>query len=232
MIGVELPARTGAEAVRVVRALGTHRYALGRMHLVHAFAIAAAHECERLAQARAWALEVLANDAIDASSKDERLWRRATGAELALVLESFWASDSRALAHARLRELLARADLAAPPYAPFDEAMEDELHPLLIDAGWELLPLASLDAERHRGAIAAFGEPILFEAAAFEEESAIPPPAYLHELPAMGAVELLDAVDADGAMRAPLTLWTSGHETYQDYVVRGVTKIAKLETES
>jgi hypothetical protein len=232
MIATELPLRSAEEAVRVVRALGTHRYVVGRMHLVHAFVFASidGDASPALADARAWAEEVLGDPDIDASSKDERLYRRATDAELVAALEAFWVPGvSSSRARARLTERLARAELPIANTEPFDDDAEDDVHPILIDAGWELLPLAELDAVRHRGAIDAFGEAILFEAARFEEESAIPPLVYLHELPAVGPVELLRGVDDEGAMRAPFTLWLEGNATYHDYVVRGVARAAKLD---
>ena len=74
------------------------------------------------------------------------------------------------------------------------------MHPLLVDAGWELLPLAQLDPERHRGAMSAFGDGLSFESARFEEETAIPPLSHLYELPAIGPVELLQGVDPAGLL--------------------------------
>jgi hypothetical protein len=41
-------------------------------------------------------------------------------------------------------------------------------------------------------------------------------------------MELLAALDDDGEVRAPFVLWTSGNETYVDYVLRGVLRAAKL----
>lgn len=229
MIGVELPLSTADEALRVVRALGSHRYVLGRLHLVHAFVFASIDGDDALSEARAWAETVLGDASVDASSRDERLWRRASEAELRAALGAFWTPGERAAsARARLRERLARAELEVPPHAAFDESVEEDIHPLLVDAGWELIPLAQLDREKHKGAIDAFGEPILFEAAAFEEETSIPPPVTLHELPGVGPIELLSAVDDDGKLRAPLVLWTEGNETYLDYVLRGVLRAAKL----
>ena len=102
------------------------------------------------------------------------------------------------------------------------------MHPLLVDAGRELLPIGSLDAERHRGAIAAFGDELTFDSARFEEETAIPPVATLCELPAIGPAELLRGADDDGCLAAPLVVWAQGNETYVDYVVRGVRRAAKL----
>ena len=234
MIGREIDTRNGEEIVRFVRALGQHRYADGRLHLVHAFAIEAAGVAEdpALKEARAWASAVLADPEIDRASKDERLHRRVTDAELVAVLAAFWmpgeAREGAAIALAlRLAEIgIEPADEAA---LPFDEATEEDVFPVLVDAGWELLSLRALDPVRHRGAIASFGDELAFDVAKFEEESAVPETATLHELPALGAIELLTALDGDGTPRAPFVLWTSGNETYVDYVIRGVLKVAKLD---
>jgi hypothetical protein len=239
VIGHEIEAASGAELVRFVRALGQHRYVSSRLHLVHAFAIEAAcvsagadADAEVLAEARAWAVGILADDAIDRSSKDERLYRRVTDAELVAVLGSFWNDgERRERASLSLAERLMEIGAEPPDLdaLPFDESSEDDMFPLLVDAGWELLPLSSLDPERHKGARSAFEDVLSFDIAKFEEENALPPPVTLHELPALGALELLGALDATGAARTPFVLWTSGNETYVDYVLRGVLKIAKIE---
>ena len=235
MIGHEIEAVSGEELVRFVRALGQHRYVASRLHLVHAFAIEAAcvaSEAAALGEAKVWAARVLSEAEIDRTSKDERLYRRVTDAELVAVLEAFWNDGER-----RERASLALASRlvesgAEPPdldALPFDESSEDDMFPVLVDAGWELLPLSSLDPERHKGAMSAFDDALAFEVAKFEEENALPPLVTLHELPALGPVELLAALDADGAARAAFVLWTSGNETYVDYVLRGVRKIAKID---
>ncbi len=225
----ELPVPDGDAAARVVRALGQHRYVAGRLHLVHVFALDAAGDAPELEGAMEWAKGVLADASIDKSSRDERLARRSTETEVASVLAAFWGTgDRRARAHARLREHLAAAEIPLPDHAPFDEAREDDTFPVLVDAGWELLPLASLDPERHKGAMQSFGEPIAFEAARFEEESRVDPEAYLQELSAMGAAELLFGSTEDGSLVAPLAVWTSGPEGYHEYVLRGIQRAAKL----
>lgn len=238
MIGHEIDAGSGEALVRFVRALGQHRYVTSRLHLVHAFAVEAAcasseleAEDPALAEAKAWATAVLADPSVDRASKDERLHRKATDAELVAVLTAFWsAGERRERASLALAERL--VEIGAPPpdldALPFDESSEEEMFPLLVDAGWELLPLAQLDAERHKGAIGAFDDALAFDVAKFEEESAVPPLVTLHELPALGAVELLAATDGDGELRVPFVLWTSGNETYVDYVLRGVMKAAKI----
>ncbi len=241
MEGRELTAGTGDEAIRAVRALGSHRYVAGRLHLVHAFAIRAASHAEgaALQEASAWADAVLSDETIDRDSKDERLYRSVTEAELLAVLRAFWTpSPNRGAVHDALGELLdaiGRVDVAAALGAriPFADDAEEEMFPVLVDAGWELLPLARLDPERHAGAMRAYGDdPVLFETAKFVEEHGDPPRDYLFELPAMGEVELLDATDDEGALVEPLVVWWSGDETYCDYVLRGVSRAAKLPPET
>jgi hypothetical protein len=217
------------EALRAVRALGAHRYVAGRMHLVHAFALAAVPDHEVLGDARVWARATLGDPRLDAASRDEALWRRCSDAELCAVLEVFWTPGERArTARDELLALLARHDLTPQEHPPFDEAYEDEIHPLVVDAGWELLGLAELDPVRHRGAIAAFGEALAFESARFEEETAIPPTTHVYELPAIGPSELVRGADDEGMLAEPLVVWAAGNETYLDYVVRGVRRAAGL----
>ena len=122
----------------------------------------------------------LGGDGLDLGSRDERLWRRCSDAELAAVLEAFWTpgARSRAVARGALRRRLDRHDLAVSPRRRSStKRVEDAIHPLTLDAGWELLPLGELDPERHKGAIAAFGDALAFESACFEEETAVPSPA-------------------------------------------------------
>ena len=224
MIGHELENCTGAELVRFVRTLGQHRYLAGRSPQIHAFAIEAAGERAGLEEAFAWSRRALGGG-IDLASKDPRLVRAASDAELVAVLGAFWDGDGTAAPRlrTRLEEIGAAWDETA---LPFDESNEEDVFPVLVDAGWELLPLTHLDAERHRGAIAAFDD---WEVARFEEENAVPAMVTLHELPLLGATDLLAAVDPrTEQIRAPFVLWQEGHPTYLDYVLRGVLKVAKL----
>jgi hypothetical protein len=221
-------ARTVDEAVRLVRALGRHRYVAGRLHLVHAFAFASLAPADALGEAQAWARRALAGGALDIASRDERLWRLSSDEDVALVIEGFLSPASAPPARGRLVEWLERAELPLPSAEPFDEAAEEDTHPVLVDAGWELFPLAALDPERHKGAIQAFGEPILYESAKFEEAEAIPTPAHLQELPALGPVELLRGTSDTGMLVSELVLWVEGNMTYHDYVLRGVRRAAKL----
>lgn len=232
MIGRPLPVSTAPEAIRLVRALGAHRYVAGRLILVHALAFDALDVPDAdppLAEAIAWARAVLSDPDVDAASRDERLLRTASTEELVSLLLGFWTvGPSQDRIHARLMNRLEVLELEVGAHTPFDEAAEEDLHPVLIDAGWELHSLSALDPERHKGAMQAFDEPILFAAARFEEVSAIPAQRHLQELPAFGAVELLRGVDTSGALIEPLVLWTEGNDTYQDYVLRGVLRSAKV----
>jgi hypothetical protein len=231
MIAWPLGARRVDEALRAVRALGAHRYVGGRLHLVHLFAIQALPEDAggALDAAVAWARATLDDPTLDVASRDEALWRRASEAEVVALLDAYWTPGERARsARTTLRALLDRHELPIGTHAAFDESAEDGMHPLIVDAGWELVPLAKLDAERHAGAIAAFGEAIAFEVACFEETTSIPPPLHLCELPAIGAMELLSGARDDGTLVEPLVVWGEGNETYLDYVVRGVRRAARL----
>jgi hypothetical protein len=235
VIAFELPARHVDDVTRLVRALGRHRYVAGRLHLVHAFvfdAVRAAGTPEPLlGDAIAWAERVLKDPTIEIDSRDERLWRSATEEEIAVALDTFWRPGPRAdQAHDKLIDRLVACGLELGAHSPFDEGAEADMHPVLVDAGWELLPLAALDKERHKGAVSAFGEAITFDVARFEEENAYEPVVHLEELPALGAVELLRGVGGDGLLARPLVIWAEGSETYHDYVVRGVIRAAKLES--
>jgi hypothetical protein len=234
MIALDVPARDVTDVVQVLRALGSHRYVAGRTVLVHAAAIVAAEDGlamlapeqgSLLDEARAWAHATLAAPDVDPSSRDERLWRRCTEREAAAALEALWTSKA---ARARLERWLEEAGLPVSDALPFDEETEDDVHPVLFDAGWELLPLTELDPARHQGAIAAYGDPVLFASARFNEESAIPRPVYLQELPAIGPVEILRGVDAAGLLVEPLVLWADGDRVYHDYVLRGVLRAARI----
>jgi hypothetical protein len=231
MLAIELGVTRVHEALRVVRALGTHRYVGGRLHLVHTLAIAALPDDAQgvLAEAATWAAHVLGDRRIDPASQDDALWRRITDAELVAVLDGFWTPGARSRATRKaLVSLIARHDLRLGNHSPFDESAEPGMHPLLVDAGWELLPLARLDAARHAGGIGAFGDALAFASARLHEEAATPQITHLYELPAMGTVELLRGADDDGALAEPLVIWAEGNETYLDYVMRGVGRAAKL----
>jgi hypothetical protein len=231
MWAAPLSANRVEDALRAVRALGSHRYVAGRLHVAHAFALAAIRDAAGsvLAEPCGWARAILDDPRVDAGSRDEALYRRISDAELLAVLDTYWAvGDSARGARDRLRALVAQHELDVPPGIPFDEAREDDMHPLLVDAGWELLPLSELKPDAHRGAIAAFGTAVAFSAACHEEEAALAPRAALMELPALGALELLGFADDEGTLTQPLVVWVDGNETYLDYVMRGVRRAARL----
>lgn len=217
---------TGEQAVRVVRALGGHRYVLGRCHEVHAFAVDAARP--RMPPDAAivlWAEKVLEDPTIDKLSRDPQLIRRATDSELVTILSAFWSPHEHLEAvHDRLTDHLSFVEESDRP--PFDDLAEEDMFPVLIDAGWELLPLTLLDEERHKGVIDSFGDRLSFESARFVEEDSVPTKTYLMELPPIGQSELLYAVDEDGDLVAPLCVWAEGPPSYLDYVLRGVTRAA------
>lgn len=235
MIGHELTDIDGEALVRLVRALGRHRYVASSLHLVHAFVVEAAWAAiadPALEAAAGWARETLGEPTLDLGSREPRLWRRASDAELIGVLDAFWAAGPRGgVAKSGLRARLESigVDVASEAaHLPFDESREDDVFPALVDAGWELVPLARLDPVRHAGALGAFEDQLALDVARFEEAEAVPSPVYLHELPLLGATELLAATGEDGVLRAPFVVWSQGNETYLDYVLRGVTRAAKL----
>ena len=233
MIAVDFDVTRVDQVLRLVRALGAHRYVAGRLHLAHALGIASIGDDAggTLAEARTWSLETLEHTppGLEVASRDERLWRRCSDAEIVAMLDAYWTPGGRAQkTRGALRARLEHHGLSASEGAPFDESIEDRIHPLALDAGWQLLDLRELDPQRHEGAIAAFGDGLAFASALLEEETAIPRPAHLCELPAIGAVELLEGVDATGALTRPFVVWIEGNDTYLDYVLRGVRRAAKL----
>lgn len=201
------------DVLRVVKALGTHRYIAARKHLVHVLVLGDDE-----------ALRVLADPDIDAASRDERLWRACTETEVSDVLARFWRDDDEA---ARAKEILAdhleRLALPLPSAEPFDASGEEDIHPLLVDAGWELLPLRELDPQRHKGLLGYYDDPVYLDNARFEEENAIPPLVHLQELPAIGPRELLFGA-SHGELVAPLVIWCAGDTTYHEYVLKGVLR--------
>jgi hypothetical protein len=200
----------------VIRALGKHRYVAGKMHFVHALAACDLPGETDLAR---WARGVIEDDAIDKASRDERLVRQASEEDLCAVLSWFWSEPTAGRAADGLLDRLEQLAVDV------SHGEDDDTFPLLVDAGWELLALADLDPERHRGAIEAFGERIHYDVACFEHQEAVPPVVHLQELPALGVSELAGGA-RDGELTAPFVLWLSGDATYQDYVIRGVLRSA------
>jgi len=215
----DLPVTRVDEALAVIRALGKHRYVAGKTHFIHALAACDLPGDTDLAR---WAREIIEDDDVDKASRDERLVRRASEEDMCAVLSSFFAESTSARAADGLLDRLERFGVGSQLSEGSDD---DDIFPLLIDAGWELLALAELDVERHRGAIEAYGERIHYDVACFEEQEAVPPAVHLQELPAFGVSELVRGA-RDGELTSPLTLWLSGDATYQDYVIRGALRSA------
>jgi hypothetical protein len=195
--------------LRVIKALGAHRYVAAKKHFVHRLVLG----------------EGIPSD-VDPASRDERLWKACTEAEVIAVLERFWKGDNSE-AKGKLLDDLERLDLPLPAADPFDESAEEDIHPVLIDCGWELVPFTELDPERHRGLIEYFEEPIHFESARFEEENAIPKITHLQELPVIGPRELLFGA-SDGRLCESLVVWCDGNPTYHEYILKGVRRAAKI----
>ncbi len=233
MIAIDFDVTHVDQVLRLVRALGAHRYVAGRLHLAHALGIASIGDDAGgvLAEARVWAREMLelTPSGLEIASRDERLWRSCSDAEMIALFDAYWTPGARAhQTRDALRTLLERHGLTPGSGTPFDESVEDRIHPLALDAGWQLLDLRELDPERHKGAIAAYDDDLAFASALFEEEMAIPPPAHLYELPAIGPVELLEGASDTGELAQPFVLWAEGNDTYMDYVLRGVRRSARI----
>ena len=232
MDGRELETKDAEDVCQVIRALGAHRYVRSRLLLVHAalFVIAERYVSdalrEEVAEGAKWAKETFAHPSIDPSSRDPLLWRKSSEKEICALLRTFWI-DAPHEAQADLRAWLLSVGLPFEDRPPFDES-NDAVHPTLIDAGWELLSYSQLTYARHQGLIDQFDDEVFFEAAKFEETSAMEMPVYLHELPAFGPNELLSAFDERGLLREPLIVWTSGPDRYHDYVLSGVARAARL----
>jgi hypothetical protein len=210
----ELHIRQVEDVVRVVKALGTHRYVAARKHMVHALVLG-----------DDWARSVLSNPDIDAASRDERLWRACTEAEVCDVLLRHWRDDAEGeKARHALADRLEELGLPLPHAEAFDASEEEDIHPMLVDAGWELVPLRELDPVRHAGLLGWYEDTVHLENARFEEENAIPPLVHLQELPAIGPRELLFGA-VGGELVEPLVIWCAGDATYHEYVLAGVRRV-------
>lgn len=201
------------QVLRIVKALGSHRYIGARKHLVHALVL----DDE-------WSKNIFADKDIDAASRDERLWRTCTEAEVCAVLARYWGEDDSAR-HA-LADRLEALGLPLPNADPFDASGEEDIHPLLVDCGWELLPIRELHPERHKGLLGYYDDPVYLDNARFEEENAIPPLVHLQELPAIGPRELLFGA-SHGELVSPFCVWCAGDRTYHEYILKGVMRASE-----
>ena len=140
---------------------------------------------------------------LELASRDERLWRRVHGApSSSAVLDAYWTPGARARGARETLRALPRTPRPRrrPICAPFDEAAEDEIHPLLVDAGWELLASArsTPSATRERSARSGTRSRSKRPASKRRPRSRRRPTSC--ELPAIGPVELLRGADDDGAL--------------------------------
>ena len=113
MFGRELPVTTVDEALRLIRALGKHRYVASRGIHVHALIAALGGESDL----SRWARDVLGNPDIDPASRDERLMHQASEDELAELLGGFWGVDPTR--REKLRAALDNLELPVSEGAPF-----------------------------------------------------------------------------------------------------------------
>ena len=201
----------------LVRALGAHRYVAGRLHLAHAFAVAAVADDAAgvLAEARAWALrDARARRAASTSaSRDERLWRRCSDAELAAVLDAYWTPgdavaggprraprrclDRHGLAVRRARGLRRVGRGRDPPAARSTPA----------GSSWRS---RELDPERHRGAIAAVRRRPRVRVGALRGGDRHPSAAAPLRAPGPRARPSCSRVRGDdGTLAAPLVVWVA-----------------------
>jgi hypothetical protein len=222
MYAYELEALDSENLCKLVRALGTNRYVRSVLHEVHAFAVLAAAP-EAFPALAAWAAATLEDPDIEADSRDPRLVRQLSHAELHAVLSALWSDDDSA--RDRLLAIVQTARIDVPEGLPaFAAADDDALYPRLVDAGVELWRLAELDLEKHKGAMARFGDALAFQSVVHEETCAVPelPPPML-ELPILSIRELTThPSDWD----APFPIWAQGDPRYIEYVLEGACKVA------
>lgn len=151
-----IPSRDADAVCRLIRALGSNRYVAGAAHDVHAFVLSSVPRlCPDLSSRAA---AILDGGTVDCTSRDERLYLRVSSRELSEILRGFWIDEHRAEYRQALRNNFERFSIENVELPLFDEAAEDYLYPVLIDAGWELHALSELDPERHRGVFEAYGD--------------------------------------------------------------------------
>lgn len=227
--GHDLPARNADELARLVRALSKHRYVAAHGLYVHAALIRAVAqsgaESSSLGDATGHAASLLASMRELDGPSDPRLLVRLSPEAASDVIHALGSNGGERV-RAWIRAWLERGELGLADYEPFDERRDLDVHPLLIDAGWELVPLGDLDSERHAGAMRAFGDEGAFAEAVERERSRTAPT--LQELSAFGPIEVLRGFDDDGSLASSCALYTYGEAAYLDYVLRGAVRAAKL----
>ena len=165
------------------------------------------------------------------ASRDEALWRRCSDARARRGARSLLGArrPGERRRGERSRRCFERTSSPLPTHEPFDESAEDEMHPLLVDAG--------LGAPAARGARsrAAPGRDDRVRGRARVRVGALRGgdghPAACHistSCRPSGRSSCCAGWTATGCSAAPLVVWADGDETYLDYIVRGVRRAAKL----
>jgi hypothetical protein len=214
-------ARLIDEVASLLRMLGKHRYVKEVDHRLHwTVDVAMSDQPAFAAHAARFAERRLAEKDLDVASRDPSLWRPATVEEIVTVLTAFWGPGDAVIArHDRLLQVFEETGLEVGEHEPFQSNPEEPPFPELITLDWVLLPVDELDADRHRGAL---------EALEFSDDAVSPSTPIYQEGPAISAVELLDAAPR-GVLVEDMIIWSEGPYSYADYVLRGVSKAAKLQ---
>lgn len=213
-------ARTADEVVRLLRALGRHRYLREADLRLHFTVDRALAELPAFApHAAAFEARRLREPDLDLRSREPTLWRPASIDEIAEVLTVFWTPDEAGLAaRERLLAELVDVDLGGHDHEPFSSSAEEPPHPELVLLDWVLLPVDELDAERHAGALFALEE---------SGEEIDPSAPIYQEATVLAGAELVEGAP-NGALTEDFVIWSEGPYPYADYVFRGVSKAAKL----
>lgn len=220
MLAWTFAARMIDEVARVLRAMGKHRYVKEIDHRIHWSVDLAMEDVKGFdAERRAFVARAKAED-LALGSRDPRLWRSANVEEIITVLTSFWSPSDEAIERrAKLVRALQEAGLPIAEHAPFESDAELPPFPELLLCDWTLLPVEDLDTEHHKGALTALED---------SGEEVHPSEPLCMELPAITVVELCDGAPF-GVLTEDLYVWSEPPHAYADYVIRGVSKAAKLE---
>jgi len=220
MLAWSFAARSLDELGRLLRSLGKHRYVQEVDHRVHWAVDRALRDLAPFApHAEAFDALVSRTPDLDPSSRDPRLWRKASVDEVVLLLSTFWSPDEAGeRARERLIDVLEEAGLAPGEHEPFESDPDEPPHPELVELDWVLLPVEELDTERHAGALAALED---------SGDEINPSAPIYQEGPTLAAPELLFGA-LEGALVEDFLVWSDGPYAYANYVFRGVAKAAKL----
>lgn len=213
-------ARMIDEVSRLVRSMSKHRYLKEADLRLHWAVDAALTDLPGFEEhARAFARRRVAEPELDIRSREPTLWRPASADEVVAVLTAFWdAGDAADQRREKLLEILHAAGFTEATHEPFHTPPEEPPHPELVLLDWVLFPVDELDADRHKGALAAMAE-------AGEEVDASAP--VYQEGPVIAAPELCFGA-RQGILEEDFQLWSEPPYSYADYVFRGVSKSAKL----